>query len=88
MKNDLVNALKEKGEYNFLIEVRKNGNEFTMRNDSIELEENDSKDPDIQQQLDEYMSNNKVVKISLNNSVVWEAPKVRIIRTDGIERSL
>jgi hypothetical protein len=83
MKSDLINALKKEGRYVFLVEVRRESNGAVMRNDDIELDENDVDNIDVQNQIDDYMSQNNVRKISLNDKVVWEAPKRTVINITG-----
>lgn len=78
MKNDLINALQDGGEYVFLVEVRQvshggfiSPSEFIMREDKIQLDAGDINDTDVQKQIDEYMSKNHIEKISLNGNTVW-----------------
>lgn len=86
MKNELIEALKKEGTYIFLVETNrkqisqvKGEWDLTMREDKIQLDKDDSYDIDVQKQIDEYMLQNDIIKISLNGINVWEAPVKKCI---------
>jgi hypothetical protein len=74
-----VTALQKGGVYQFKVFVRREDNDNIMRIDKIKIYPNDSRFKSIQNDIDEYMSNNNVVSISLGDEVVWNSPRKKVI---------
>jgi hypothetical protein len=97
LEQPLIDALKCGGSFTFVVRVRQKRvpgdfpytskvEEETRRDDIIEFDQNDIYNMEVQQELKEYMDENDVVLIKLNDKEVWHEKPKKYITLDSAYR--